>query len=132
MRVYIALKYYPDYRNGDIVDRISAAFERMGHETVCIARDVEEKGKVELEPAELMRITFRKIDVCDLVVIDFSEKGTGLGIEAGYAYAKGIPVITVAREGAEISDTLRGISRDIFFYSSMEDIEGLFDPIFGS
>jgi nucleoside 2-deoxyribosyltransferase len=35
-----------------------------------------------------MRLTFEKIDICDLVIIDLTEKSVGLGIEAGYAYAK--------------------------------------------
>ena len=29
-----------------------------------------------------MKLTFEKIDNCDLVIIDLTEKGVGLGIEA--------------------------------------------------
>lgn len=74
-------------------------------------------------PYDLMKLTFKKIDICDLLIIDLTEKGVGLGIEAGYAYAKGIPIITIARIGSDRSETLEGISKNIFFYNNIEDIE---------
>jgi hypothetical protein len=63
-----------------------------------------------------------------MIVIELSEKGVGLGIEAGYAFAKGIPIITIARTGSDISETLRGISQDIFFYESYTQL-GVFGKI---
>ena len=47
----------------------------------------------------------------------------GLGIEAGYAYARGIPIISIAKRGTDISETLRGISKEICFYEQVEDLE---------
>lgn len=70
-----------------------------------------------------MKLTFDKIDICDLVIIDLTEKGVGLGVEAGYAYAKGIPIITIATSGSDISETLEGISNNIIFYNNIEDLE---------
>lgn len=72
-----------------------------------------------------MKITFMKIDACDLVIIDLTEKGVGLGIEAGYAFAKGIPIITIAKCGSEVSETIAGISKKVIFYNDLEDIENL-------
>lgn len=46
-----------------------------------------------------------------------------MGIEAGYAYAKGIPIITIAKSGSDISETLEGISDEIIFYNSIEDLD---------
>jgi hypothetical protein len=51
-------------------------------------------GQVSFTPKELMEITFQIIDESDLVIIDLSEKGVGLGIEADYAYSRSVPVIT--------------------------------------
>jgi nucleoside 2-deoxyribosyltransferase len=51
-----------------------------------------------------------------------TEKGVGLGIEAGYAYAKGIPIITIVKSGSDISETLVGISKKIFLYNNIEDL----------
>ncbi|MGD9569999.1 MAG: hypothetical protein AB7V48_17085 [Sedimentibacter sp.] len=69
-----------------------------------------------------MKLTFEKIDICDLVIIDLTEKGVGLGIEAGYAYAKEIPIITIAKKGSDISETLLGISKKTFFYNNIEEL----------
>jgi len=46
--------------------------------------------------------TFEVMCSCHLTVIDLKEKGVGLAIETGYAYAQRIPVITIAREGSDI------------------------------
>lgn len=76
-----------------------------------------------------MELTFEKISVCDLVVIDLTEKGVGVGIEAGYAFAKGIPVITIAKRGSDISDTLAGISKKVIFYDSIEGMRILLNSL---
>ena len=70
-----------------------------------------------------MRRTFAEIDASDLVVVDLTEKGVGVGIEAGYAHAKQIPIVTIAQRGADISATLQGISRAVFFYDGLDDLE---------
>ncbi len=129
MKAYIGVKYHEDYRNKEIVDKISSTLEKTGYKTSCIVRDIENSRQREYNPQELMELTFKEIDECNLVIIDLTEKGVGLGIEAGYAFAKGIPVITIAKWGADISETLVGISKRVFFYDDTQDIEGLFDYI---
>lgn len=123
MKAYIGIKYHEDYRNKTIVDKISSMLEEKGYETICIVNDINSKNKVPFSPEELMKITFDSIDTCNLVIIDLTEKGVGLGIEAGYAYAKGIPIITIAKNGSDISETLEGISNKVLFYNKIEDLE---------
>jgi len=122
MKAYIGIKYHENYSNRVIVDRISSILEGKGYETICINRDIGSGGQIKYNPNELMALTFEKINKCDLVVIDLTEKGVGLGIEAGYAYAKGIPLITIAKSGSDISETLVGISKKVMFYDGIEDI----------
>lgn len=123
MKAYIGIKYHEDYRNKIIVDKISSILEKNGYETICIVRDINIEQQYGYNPYDLMKLTFEKIDRCDLVIIDLTEKGVGLGIEAGYAYAKGIPIITIAKSGSDISETLDGISKNILFYNNIEDLE---------
>ena len=125
MKAYIGIKYYQDYRNRLIIEGISSALENKGFETICLAREIDTKDQIISSPQMLMKLTFEKIEICDLVVIDLSEKGVGLGIEAGYAFAKGIPIITIAKRGSEISETLDGISEEIIFYDSIKDLENM-------
>lgn len=126
MKVYIGIKYHEDYKNKLIVNKIASVLENKGYETICIVRDINRKESNKYTSYELMKLTFEKIDICDLVVIDLTEKGVGLGIEAGYAYAKGIPIITIAKSGSDISETLEGISKKIIFYNDIEDLDILF------
>lgn len=69
-----------------------------------------------------MRISFEAIDASELIVVDLTEKGVGVGIEAGYAFARGIPIVAIAEAGAVISETLRGISTRITSYGSTEEL----------
>src|ERR1700733_4178462 len=86
MRAYIGIKFHPDDRNRETIELVSDALSSCGFETVCVRRDLEEWGAVTLSPQELMTETFEIIRACHLTVIDLTEKGVGLGIEAGYAY----------------------------------------------
>jgi len=121
-RVYLAIKYYPDHSNRPDVERISWALEQNGFDTVCVARDLEQWGTVRFSPADLMTRSFAEIDSSDVVVMELSAKGVGLGIEAGYAYARHIPIVTIARTGSDISTTLQGISQQLFWYDEIEDL----------
>lgn len=126
MKAYLAIKYHPNNSNRPLIEAISAALERCGFETACIVRDVEKWGQVRLNPQALMARTFAEMETSDVVVVDLSEKGVGVGIEAGYAYARNIPIITVARQGSDISTTLLGISRQVFRYREPDELAGFF------
>ena len=101
----------------------SKRFKDSGIDTFVFSRDYEHWGEKRFEPKELMRLALDAMGTCDAVIIEFSEKGVGLGIEAGYAYAKGKPIHVVARVGSEISDTLRGIADSVTFYESPETLD---------
>jgi 2'-deoxynucleoside 5'-phosphate N-hydrolase len=116
VRVYLAVKYHPDMGNRPLIEALDRALAELDMTSVCAVRDLERWGEVGLEPADLMRETFRLIDSCDLVLLELSEKGVGLGVEAGYAHARGKPVHVVARRGSDISATLRGVAASVGFY----------------
>lgn len=97
-----------------LIEQVSNALEESGFDTLCVARDLEKWGEVHFRPEELMEKSFSEIDRSDIVVIELTEKGAGIGIEAGYAWGKGIPIVTVAKKGSDISTILQGISQKIF------------------
>ncbi len=129
MKAYLAIKYHADNRNKATIDALSLALEQAGFETVCIVRDIERWGAVKLTAKALMTQSFSEIDSSRVVVIDLTEKGVGLGIEAGYAYAKNIPIITIAKKGADISTTLAGISQKLFWYDGFADLVQFFTKL---
>lgn len=116
MKAFLSIKYHEDYSNRERIERLCATLERYGCETVCVARDLEAWGQVTLAAGDLMRRTFALLESCDLVVVELTEKGVGVGIEAGYARARGIPIIALARTGCDISATLQGIARQVLWY----------------
>lgn len=122
-QAYIGIKYYEDNRNQPEITQLSRQLEQSGYKTVCIARDVEKWGAVHLPPPELMQHTFTEIDRADLIVMEMSEKGVGLGIEAGYAYAKGKYLLIVLKNERELSSTMAGIASKIIRYQSLEQLD---------
>jgi hypothetical protein len=53
--VYLAIKFHADHRNRELVDRISAVFEKHGLTTVCVARDFEQWGQVSFDAHDPMQ-----------------------------------------------------------------------------
>lgn len=125
-QAYLGIKFHEDQRNRPLIEMITTALAKAGWSTQVIVRDLEEWGAVQFEPQTLMSRTFAVIEASDIAVIDLTEKGVGLGIEAGYAFAKGIPVFTIARDGSDISTTLRGISQEVCLYRNKADLVSFF------
>ena len=59
---------------------------------------------------------------CDCNIIEFSEKGVGLGINAGYCYAIGKPIFIIAKTGSDISTTISNLATKIIFYDQPKDL----------
>lgn len=129
MKAYLAIKFHEDCKNRKLIEQISESLQNAGFNSVVMIRDYEKWGKVKFKPEELMKLTFKLIDESELLVVEFSEKGVGLGIEAGYAYAKNKPIIVVAKKDFDISTTLRGISKKVFFYDEPEELTEKFKSL---
>lgn len=74
------------------------------------------------EEREMMNKAMEEIDRCDLLIAETSVKGIGIGIEAGYAKGKNIPVIYLRHKGASHSSTLSGLSDYQIIYSDENDL----------
>lgn len=120
--VYLAIKFHSDHRNRGLVEKIATELESRGMTTVCVARDFEKWGEIKLDSQDLMQVALDSIRQSDAVVIEFSEKGVGLGIEAGYASAYDIPVFVLHRSDAEVSTTLKGVSAEVIPYSDGDSL----------
>ncbi len=122
MKSYLAHKFHSDNRNKELIETIAESLKNNGVETVIMARDFEKWGGVKFSPQELMKLSFEQMDLCDCLILEFSEKGVGLGIEAGYAYATKKPVYVIAKTGSEISTTIQGIADKIVFYDNPSEV----------
>ncbi len=121
-KAFLAIKYHPDNRNRALIDALCNCLMTAGYNVRVIVRDVEAWGTKTFTAQEMMAHSFALIRESKVVLIEASEKGVGIGIEAGYAFAFGIPIIVIARIGTEISNSLRGVAREILFYDKPDDL----------
>ena len=122
-KAYFGIKFYEDNRNRDKINSIDETLQNAGIQTVCIVRDIEKWGNIRLSSQELMKITFEEIDKSDFVVLEMSEKGVGLGIEAGYAVAKNKPLIILIKNGLKLSNTMLGVADIVIHYDHPREIK---------
>jgi len=71
---------------------------------------------------EMMERAMAEISSSDLLLAEVSDKGIGIGIEVGYAKAKGKPVVYLRHVRAEHSTTVSGISDFQIVYSDANDL----------
>lgn len=121
-KAYLAIKYYPDNQNRQLIEELDAALDQAGWSSQVAVRDLEDWGRIAFTPKELMARSLELLSACELCVVECTEKGVGVGLEAGYAHAKGIPILLLAWHGSHISTTLRGIARQIILYDSPEEL----------
>ena len=126
MNLYLGIKFHEDLSNKTLIDKICNIAEKESHKIKCVHRDLEDWGNIQFELDELMINTFKIIDNSDAVIIEFSERGVGTGIEAGYAVAKGIPVYIFIQKGKKLSPTMKGICKKCYVYENDIDIINIF------
>jgi nucleoside 2-deoxyribosyltransferase len=123
MKIYLAIKYHSNNQNRPLIEALTTHLHRQGHTVTCVVRDFEDWGAKTFEPRELLHRAFSVIEDSDLVLIEATEKGMGVGIEAGFSFARGKPIITISKNEIDISVNLRSLSKKTIIYSDVEEIE---------
>lgn len=118
MNIYLGIKYKSDLSNKDLIEEIVNTLHE--HHVFCVHKDLEEWGVKKIPLNSIMEETFLAINQSDIVLIEFSEKGVGLGIEAGYAKAIQKPVYVFHKKGTEVSPTLYGIADKVIEYKKIK------------
>ncbi len=72
---------------------------------------------------QMMNQAMVDIDHCDILLAETSHKGIGIGIEVGFAKAKGKPIIYLRQKEAEHSTTVSGISDHQIIYTNINDLK---------
>lgn len=122
MKGFLAIKYYDDMRNRSLIETICNAFESKGIDMFAFARDVQNYGPCNMSGDEVMNLAFEKIKSSDIFIIDASELSIGIGIEAGVAYSNDIPIYVIADKNAYVSNSIKGIAKKCYFYSSPTEL----------
>lgn len=58
----------------------------------------------------------------DLVIAEVSHPATGMGIELGWAYDDGIPIVCISQQSAKISGSLHAITDQFYTYSTPDEL----------
>ncbi len=121
---FFALKFHDGDEDLEKVKAIEKALNKAGVEITLMARDVEKWGNAIIpEGKTLMRdYAFPAMLLCDCNIIEFTEKGVGLGMNGGFCYAAGKPIYVIAKTGSDISTTMANIATEIIFYDKPEDL----------
>lgn len=122
MKIYLAIKFHADLSNKQFIEELCDVLHKAGHTTVVAVRDFEQWGALKFSNSQIMKQDFEAIDGVDMLLIEFSEKGVGLGVAAGYAKARNKPIVVIAKTGSDISDTIDGTADKIVFYDSVSEI----------
>ena len=128
---FFALKFHDGDEDRAKVESIEKALNKAGITITVMARDVEKWGKAEIPKGKTLMTdyAFPAMKKCDCNIIEFSEKGVGLGINAGYCYAIGKPIFVIAKTGSDISTTISNLATKVIFYDTPEDLISPFRQI---
>ena len=119
MTAYISISYS---KRQLLNDELNSVFETLKEFHIKPFVFVDDFKFSSDQEKEMMQQAILSIDVCDLVIAETSDKAIGIGIEVGYAKAKGKPVIYMRNTKAEHSTTVSGISDFQVIYADVKDI----------
>lgn len=117
MKIFIGIKYNEEALS--LVPKIKEILERLGHNPYCFAKD---EGYI-ADEKKIMEKAFQKIDESDLIIIEASQVAFGVGIEAGYSFAKGKKIIVISNESEKFSSTLKGTCDLYLSYKDFNELE---------
>lgn len=123
IKAFLAIKYYEDMRNKELIETIYSALKAQNIETFIFAKNVQNYGPCKMSGNEVMNIAFDTIKSSDIFIIDASELSIGIGVEAGVAYSNGIPIYLIANKNSYVSESIKGISKKVFLYNNPEEIK---------
>ena len=119
MKAYISISYNKRQELNDELLSIIQALKELHIKQFVFVDNFKFSSDQE---KEMMQQAIVSIDDCDLLIAETSDKGIGIGVEAGYAKAKGKPVIYMRNRNAEHSTTVAGISDFQIIYDDIKNL----------
>lgn len=129
MKAYLAISYS---KRKELNEEVNVIIETLHAFNIQSFVFVDQYSFHPSQEKEMMLAAMKEIDDCDLLIAETSDKAIGIGIEAGYAKAKGKPVIYIRNKEAEHSTTLSGISDHQIIYTDIEDLKTQLQTLFSS
>jgi len=122
-KAYLAISY----SNRKLFDKeIETLIDACSKNNIKLLVFVDKYNFKRNEEKEMMETAFREIDKADFLIAELTTKSIGVGIEIGYAYAKGKPILYLRKKDSEYSTTASGSSSHIIEYNSILDLRESF------
>ncbi len=120
MKAYIAVSF----SKRKLVDHeINAIVEVLNEWKISAFVFVDHYQFDKSQERQMMQQAMADLDNCDLLLAETSDKGIGIGIEVGYAKAKGKTIIYLRQKDAAHSTTVSGISDFQIVYLDTADLK---------
>lgn len=126
MKAYIAVSYTQRQRMSNVLNCITTTLKECNIDSLIF---VDQYQFTAVQEQQMMQQAMAAIDNCDILIAETSDKGIGIGIEVGYAKAKGKPVIYMRHKDAAHSTTVSGISDFKIVYTNNADLAGALKDI---
>ena len=129
MKAFLSIKFWGDNRNRKDIEGTIDALEGAGFNVFCFVRDAEEWGKNQFEPEQMMTTTFNQIDQSDFLIANVADWPIGVGVEVGYAYARGVPIICICPMTEKVPHTVAGLAKHVIRYEDYNDLNKKLIPL---
>ncbi|SRR6266700_4654686 len=120
MQAYISISYS---KRKQLDEELRAIIESLTRLNISAFVFVDRYSFGAGQEHEMMTRAFAAIDLSDLLIAEVSDKAIGIGVEVGYAKARGKTIIYVRRATAEHSSTVSGASDFQVIYNNVDDLQ---------
>jgi hypothetical protein len=122
MKIFIGMKVPREEESlRRAADLLSAAVNSAGHQPFVATDEIANRGLI--HPQDFMPFVRERLREAELVILlNHAELRGGL-IEAGMAYAWGIPIWLCHRLGERVSSSLRGCAAATIEYADLDDLQ---------
>ncbi len=121
MKAYIAHSYSDIHHQSAVIEAIISGLQQKGFEAIVFSRKYASFNIS--QEKDMMSLAFREIENASLLVAEMSIKRVGVGVEVGYAVARGIPVIYIYKAGSNHSTTVGGAAAKTLVYKDIVDLK---------
>jgi len=124
--IYLAYKFKdsdPEVLKSHLEELSKIVENTLKCKTYIFFRDAQKWGKIKMDIKEVVTKAMEAVKKCDLILVEASEKASGVYFEVGYAKALGKKVVIIHRKGTE-TNFLNAAADVSIEYDDFEDLKG--------
>ncbi len=118
-KTYLAISYSNRHLFDSEIEGLKKLFTEKNIELLVFVDKYNFKPNQE---KEMMKTAFEEIDSSDILIAELTTKSIGVGIEIGYAFAKGKPIYYLRKKDSEYSTTAAGCAISVTEYENELDL----------